>query len=282
MKLLWLKILILVFVILITGAGAIFFSGYFNGVQKKDMIFSGSEQAKNATSAPLIKTQSLVSVPILMYHHVALKRPQSSYYVSPETFDDQMAWLKDNGYQVISYDAFYQALANQGELPAKAAVITFDDGNLNQYINAYPILKKYGYSATFFVTIKYLDQPGFMTWKMLKEMSANGMTIASHTYTHRLLTKLDDNTVYQDMKNSKDILEKELGKPVVYLAYPGGDYNTSTISMAKKAGYLSALSTRHGIIHDYNKSNYFFKFQRVHIDDELPSFIDWVQGKNLK
>lgn len=220
--------------------------------------------------------------PILAYHHLALRRPQNSYYVSPEIFDEQLKWLKDNGYQVVSFDEFYAAAAGTGKLPPKPAVITFDDGNVDNYTNAFPILKKYSVTATFFIKINGISKSDAgMNWAKLKEMTDAGMTIGSHSVNHNNMSKMDDETLAYELVESKKILEKNLGIKIKYFAYPGGAYSKKTIEAAKAAGYLAAVTTKHKVYQEIKNDDSLFTLPRVHIDDEIPTFIDWVQGKNL-
>ena len=102
-----------------------------------------------APAAPLAARPDSVYVPILVYHGVFPHHPgqtpdQIEYDVSPENFETQMAYLKDNGYHVISLVSLVDALTNGDTVPAKSVVITLDDGMINQYVHAFPILKKYG------------------------------------------------------------------------------------------------------------------------------------------
>lgn len=221
--------------------------------------------------------------PILLYHHVAERRFQNSYYVSPEIFEEQMAWLKENGYKVISLDDIYQAGLGQKNLPEKPLVITFDDGVTDQYTNALPILKKYDYPATFFIKLNNVGKgKGGMTWEQIKELTNAGMTIGSHTVNHDNLNMMSAKTLKYELEESKKTLEDKLGVKIKFLSYPGGAYSDKVIEAAQKAGYLAAVTTRHRVWQEIKNPNDFFRLNRVHIDDEMPTFTQWVQGKNLK
>lgn len=218
--------------------------------------------------------------PILLYHHIALRRPQNSYYVSPEIFTKQMQWLKDNGYQVISFDQFYAATQGEGKIPSKPVVITFDDGYADQYKNAFPILKKFSYSATFFIKINNLNKGG-MTWNNLKELQKTGNIIGSHSVNHNNMAKMSDKELKYELQESKQILEKNLKTEIKYFAYPGGEYSATTIEATKNVGYLAAVTTRHAVDQEIKNDNSIYTLPRIHIDDEMPTFTQWVQGKNL-
>ena len=222
-------------------------------------------------------------LPILMYHHLDLFRPQDPYFVSPEIFTAQMQWLKDNHYQVISYDQFYSFLEGKSYLPPRAVVITFDDGDTDQYKNAVPILEKFHYPATFFIITKMIGEIDHIDFKMMKTMIKAGMTIGSHTVSHPNVTRLSADQLKAELSNSKKLLEKALGRKINYFAYPGGAHNTSTAEAVKAAGYLSAVTTIHGTLHNLNSDSEetIYTLKRIHIDDDLSSFIHYVTRPEL-
>lgn len=251
--------------------------------------FFVSRFAKNEEPQPipdeLLPTirKDKVYAPILMYHHIALKRPQDSYYVSPEIFEEQMQWLSDNNYKVISLDDFYQGMLGKKELPQKPVVITFDDGVDDQYINAFPILKKFGYTATFFIKLNNVGpDKGGMTYTMLRNLKKAGMTIGSHSMNHDNMANMSKSQLDYELDQSKKILESQLKTTVNYFSYPGGAYSDQTISETQKAGYLAATTTHHDVYHQIKTKNDLYKISRIHIDDEMPSFENWIQGINLK
>jgi len=221
--------------------------------------------------------------PILLYHHIAYTKTENSYYVSPKIFSQQMQWLKDNGYNVISFDKFYLASTGKSGLPEKPVVITFDDSLLDQYTNAYPILKKFQYPATFFVKLNDVSSRGTtaLTFSEIKEMAQNGMTIGSHSMNHDDMANMDPDTMYYELNQSKKILEQNCGIKIKYFSYPGGAYSKATIIATEDAGYLAAVTTQHKVYQQITSRSSLYTLPRIHIDNEMPSFIDWVQGKNL-
>jgi len=219
--------------------------------------------------------------PILLYHHIANSKNPNSYYVSPEIFEKQMRWLKENGYHVISFDKLYEAITNKGTLPEKPVIISFDDSLLDQYKNAYPVLQKYNYSATFFVKLNNISNAA-LSWDKIKEMSDDGMIIGSHSVNHDNMTSMDEVTMNYELLQSKKEIEKHTGKQVKYFSYSGGAYSAETIAAVKKAGYLAAVCTKHKVYQEIINDNSIYTLPRIHIDNEMPTFIDWVQGKNLK
>lgn len=231
------------------------------------------------SSLNIPKKIGYVYCPILLYHHIAKVEPQDSYSVSPEIFDQQMKWIKDNGYTVISYDDFYLAMSRKKPLPEKPVIITFDDGVHDQYQNGFPILQKYGFSAMFFLKMNNIGKGGGLIWTEIKKMRDAGMEIGSHSVNHDNMAKMDLTTMRTELVDSKKTLEQNLGIDVKYFAYPGGAYSATTETETKAAGYLSAMTTKHEVYHKIGGD--FFAVSRIHIDDEIPTFIDWIQGKNL-
>jgi len=246
-------------------------------------ILSSREKQTEEENNSFQPSSGKIYAPILMYHHIALKKPQDSYYVSPEIFEKQMQWLKDNNYNIISFDDLYSALMGQKNLPEKPVVITFDDGVIDQYENALPILQKFNYTATFFIKLNNVwPDKGGMTWQMLRKLVEAKMTIGSHSMNHNNMANMGSSQMEYELTQSKEILENQLKIKVKYFSYPGGAYSDSTIAAIKKAGYLAAVTTKHEVFHQIKTRDDLYKISRIHIDDEIPSFENWVQGINLK
>lgn len=184
---------------------------------------------------------------VLVYHSVApaplgAEGPMNRHYrVSPDNFDRQMKYLVDHGYQTIRFDTYADYLLHDIPIPKKPIVITFDDGLENQYTYAAPVLKKYGFVATFFVYPGVTGHKRFMTESEIKELSDAGHEIASHTYIHENLPKLTDpNIIHRELVTSKELLEKMTGKPVTTIAYPFYAQNELTGKWVRDAGYVAA------------------------------------------
>ncbi|NNF99636.1 MAG: polysaccharide deacetylase family protein [Desulfobacteraceae bacterium] len=194
------------------------------------------------------------TIPILTYHRFA-RNCESPLCVPASVFDGQMKYLSGEGYQVIGPEDLFSFMANRQGLPKKSVMITMDDGYRSAYEIAYPILRKYGFTATLFV---YTDFVGVskmaVTWDQLREMKAAGFTIGSHTIYHSDLTtpkegesEADFKTrVYQEVVDSKKILDRKLKQNTYFLAYPFGRYDQQVISISKQAGYKLAVSVNRG------------------------------------
>ena len=203
-----------------------------------------SSEFSTNTSGSLY-VQKVQAVPILYYHSVR-QEDGNELRMPPDQFEAQMAYLKDKGYNSISLEQLYQATYQGGALPLKPFVITLDDGYLDNYTIAFPILKRHGFTATIFMVTSYIDGEGFMSWSQLKELVANGWEIEGHTENHPHLTKKDPQTVLSELEISKELLENRLGQSVKFFAYPYGDLNANVVQVVKDAGYAMAFTTERG------------------------------------
>lgn len=191
-------------------------------------------------------------IPVLMYHSIAdnskvTDNVSKSIILPPEVFKQQMQYLKDNGYTTLTLDELYNFLKNDKPVPEKSVVLTFDDAYEDNYTNAYPILKEFGFRATIFVITGGTDKIGaYLTSAQLKEMDINGIDIQSHTVNHEELDKLSLEKQQETLVQSKQFLEKLLNKKVDYIAYPSGKYNNFTEQAAKNAGYTMAFTINNG------------------------------------
>ena len=199
-------------------------------------------QGASATEAPL-------RVPILMYHYVDETPPDAGPHSADLTvptaqFEAEMDYLAANGYHPVTLEEVYGAMAGKGWLPTKPVALTFDDGGLDNYTVAFPILQKHGFRATFFVITGSVGDPVCMDWEQLRVMHAAGMDIESHTVDHPDLRALDAARLAEELSRSRAVLATELGADSLILAYPQGRYNGTVIVAAQAAGYLAAVTTR--------------------------------------
>ncbi|MBC8015896.1 MAG: polysaccharide deacetylase family protein [Sporomusaceae bacterium] len=188
---------------------------------------------------------NLKDVPVLNYHKVDTLNHALS--VSPEEFEEQMEYLYKNGYTTITPDQLMSYLKSGKQLPDKPILITFDDGYLDNYTNAYPIMKKYGFTATIFIITGLVsNDPRFVTWDQVREMQKNGIVFGSHTVNHESLTSLTKEQVMSELSQSREEMAAQLGKPPRYFAYPTGTYNLKIEDMVRAAGYKAAFTIQYG------------------------------------
>jgi len=204
------------------------------------MTLTESSNIKNGVSP-----QKPQEVPVLYYHSVLLEEG-NEVRMPPEQFEAQMIYMRDKGYESVSLKQLYQAFYKGGTLPSKPFAITFDDGYVDNYTIAFPILEKYGFTATVFMVSSYINGEGFLSWSQLKELTAKGWEIEGHTLNHPYLTQMDKASVINELKSSKELLEKGLGQTVDFFAYPYGDFNADVAQAVKDTGYLMAFTTDRG------------------------------------
>lgn len=194
----------------------------------------------------VVYTENPVPVPILMYHKVNPYSASSLYRLWPEDFEWQMQYLKDNGYHTVSINDVMDQFEKHKKLPDKPVVITLDDGYRDNYLYAFPILQKYGFTATFYITTDYVAENGsegtFLTWDEIKELDKAGMTIGCHTLNHCWLTRASWEEAWRQVGDSKTILEDFLGKKVDTFAYPYGAYNKWVTEVVHDWGFRSAVT----------------------------------------
>ena len=201
-------------------------------------------------------------IPILLYHQVELTTPEEDYLrlaVPPKIFEAQMAYLYKHQFTTCTLDEYINT-AEEESPDDRKIVITFDDGYLDTYTNAFPILQKYGLSVTIFVTTDFLGTMHawesckpvpYMSWSHARDMLNHGISFGSHTSTHPDLTTLTDREVLQELICSRQKIEDSLGIPIQHLSYPYGLYNKKIMDLARETGYQSAYSV------DYSDGNRF-------------------------
>jgi len=193
------------------------------------------------TEAWIVQGPGDVTVPIILYHRIDISPTNSRYYVSPEKFEEQMKLLHDWEYTSITTTMLIQAITQGAELPPRPFLLTIDDGNLDNYTNAFPITQKYGYTGTLYIVGNYLGGQGFMDVDQILEMYTAGWEVGSHSMSHLDLTKLDDEKLHSEIIGSRKYLEQKLGIPILTFAYPFGFKNESALDYVKFAGYIGAM-----------------------------------------
>lgn len=188
---------------------------------------------------------NITDVPVLNYHKVDYLVHALS--LSPQEFEEQMSYLHANGYHTITPDQLTAYLKYGYALPEKPVLITFDDGYLDNYTNAYPIMKRYGFMATIFlITSAIGNDERYMNWDQVREMQKDGFVFGSHTVTHRPLTKLAPEQITQELVESSSEMNRQLGHKPRYFAYPTGVYSLNIEEQVRQAGYKGAFTIRYG------------------------------------
>ncbi|KGL39485.1 polysaccharide deacetylase family protein [Listeria sp. SHR_NRA_18] len=230
-----------------------------------------SEPAPQKKPAPVTKEEKppvqlgtdrnpdTLQIPVLMYHSINTN-VKNNLITPPNEFDAQMKWLVDNGYHTVTLAELDALLETGKNVPDKPVVITFDDGYQDNYTNAYPILKKYGLKANIFVITDKIAKNNHFDEAALKEMSAYGIEMDSHTVHHHELNTLSYEEQLKELQDSKTVLERLTGKKVNSICYPVGRYNEDTVRAAEATGYAMGFTTEPG---KANKNDGMYTLPRV-------------------
>ena len=243
-----------------------------------------AEAEPSATSAvnshqPAVQEKRTAKVPILVYHHVSQSDPEGSaglrrLTVTADMFAQQMQYLQDNGYHVITFADLADYFEHGKELPTLPVIISLDDGWETQFEYALPSLEKFHYPATFFVVTDYIGRPGFISWPQLQTLLTDGMRIGSHTRSHPRLAKIKDpEKLWDQVYNSKAILESQLEASVEEFAYPYGSYNAKAAAAVKEAGYRAGRGCCSGIAHT---SSDVFTLKAVMVPNDIEKFAEYI------
>lgn len=182
-----------------------------------------------------------VTIPILLYHRIDISPINSRYYVTPEKFAEQMQLLHNWEYTTITTKQLIQAIEQGIQLPPRPILITFDDGHVDNYTAAFPIMKKYGFTGVLYLVYNYIGADQYMNKDQTLEMYNAGWEVGSHSLNHFDLTKLNPDQQHKEIIESRRLLEALLGIPIETFAYPFGTKNPAVLDYAKFAGYTAAM-----------------------------------------
>lgn len=208
-----------------------------------------------------------------MYHYisavlVANDRIRYGLSVPPEMFEAQLKLLQDNGFTTITLRQLYEYLAVGTPLPEKPIVLTFDDGYVDNYTAAFPILQKYGMVGTFFVLTGRADvgSPEYLTWDMITEMSNAGMDLQLHLRDHLDMRNRSYEWLVFQVIGGRQSIEGHTNKPVVFMAYPSGKYDANVLRFLSDTHFWAAVTTANGTQHTLNDA---LIWDRVRISGQL-------------
>ena len=196
------------------------------------------------------------SILVLTWH--AIDRRQSVISITPDQFRWQMANLAEHGLRGISLEQAFEQRALTGRFPEDCVVLTFDDGYQSILDEAFPVMQELSFGGTIFVISgmvglsasqarsknPFVDRD-LMGWSGLAELASGGIEIASHSVSHPDLTRLDPQSLENELIDSKNTLEQKLQRSVTSFAYPFGDFSP-TVRAAVSAHYRLACTTRLG------------------------------------
>jgi peptidoglycan/xylan/chitin deacetylase (PgdA/CDA1 family) len=204
-----------------------------------------------------LRTPGTTRLPILSYHRVATAgRPElAPWRVPPDAFEEHLRYLRSAGYRSVTLDQWLSAVRGRGRLPERPVLLTFDDGYQDFEDDAWPLLRRYGFSATVFLVSGRIggmndwdgdlggDVP-VLTWSSILQLQRQGVVFGSHSVTHPRLTTLSPEQVAEQGRQSRALLERRLGRPVQMFAYPYGDLDDDVVRLIGECGYRFALTCR--------------------------------------
>lgn len=183
----------------------------------------------------------------LMYHELELSgrklcqsEPGYVRYILPiETFRGQMEWLKQSGWRGLNVSE-----AIQYPETGASVCITFDDGCETDLIAAAPVLRKFGFNATFYLTAGFLGTPGYLKPEQVRELDAQGFEIGCHSMTHPYLSDIDEAALRREILDAKIQIEQIVGHPIKHFSCPGGRYDERALQMARQSGFATVANSQ--------------------------------------
>lgn len=190
---------------------------------------------------------SPASAVILMYHHVSTSTPRVTS-VNADEFREHLEYLRDNRFTVLPLEDIVTALRNGEPLPDRSAAITFDDGYRNNYDTAYPMLREFGFPFTLFISSGLVGSNAnlYLNWDQIREMSANGVTIANHGISHLYLLARQDGEdeaawlqrIEHEIVTAEETIQAETGQSHKLFAYPYGEYDRTIQTLVENLGFV--------------------------------------------
>lgn len=206
---------------------------------------------------PLPEVPTSAHFPILMYHRVAPEGSEAlrRYRVTPKQFENQLRYLAENGYRGLTLEQLGEFLRRRKPIPGNAVCLTFDDGYVDFYEYAWPLLKQYGFPATMFIVTDaagkrndwdadYNDPVELMDWDKIVELAKQGLHLGSHSASHPALTALNPDQIAEELLRSRTEMEMRLGIPVRTICYPYGSVDSVVEHLAAAGGYVYGVTTQ--------------------------------------
>lgn len=214
------------------------------------------------------------SIPILMYHQVDTlpQNGPSGLYVSKENFCKQLDALKQNGYNTVTMEQVYQHWINDVPLAEKPIVLSFDDGYNSYYDFIWKELTNRGMTGTFYMVTSYIGD----RTEQLRNIHREGIEIGSHTVSHKSAKYINNSTLLNEYKESKEQLENITGGNVRHFCYPFGNVTNYAVQTLKELGYNTAVKTSYGKAYE-TQGIYGLKRIRIDYYDSINGFLNKIK-----
>jgi peptidoglycan/xylan/chitin deacetylase (PgdA/CDA1 family) len=229
-----------------------------------------STPAPSLTPTWVWASPGVVTAPILLYHHIAESGVTSRYYISPQNFRAQMEALRAWGYTTITPTHLVNVILGGGLLPARPVIITFDDGNLDVYENAFPIMQEMGFVGAVYIVSNRLGAEDFLSGEQLAELAAAGWEIGSHGRSHVNLAA-NHAMAREEILQSRLDIGTAAGVTVTTIAYPFGMVDDYVFEKTEEYGYVAGLGL--GVLWDHSLGTlYYLNRREVHAEYNLAAF----------
>jgi len=238
-----------------------------------------------------------LSLPILTFH--AIDHSPAVISFSPKFFERGMRFLHQRGYRTLNLVDVAAYIRSGLSLPDRSIVLTFDDGYQSVYDHAFPILQRYGFSATVFLTVggkrngsnsgrlPEMSGRSMLSWSEIREMQRCEIEFGAHTLTHPDLTRLAITSAEREICDSKAIIEDSVSVPVTSFAYPYGRYDNRCREIVSHH-FVCACSDQLGLVHASTDlyavervDAYYLRSRRLFDLISSPFFPWYIYGRNL-
>ena len=242
--------------------------------------FNTSDNLSALADTTVVPKSTSATVPIFMYHFILDDYgdyPDTENFLKPETLEEQLKYISENGYQTIYIDEMDDLYKYE-----KPVALTFDDCFVYFYDNAFPLLKKYNQKATIFIITDYINGENYLTEVQLKEIADSGLVkIESHTKTHNYLDEMTYEEQVTEAVESKERLEAITGQEVTVYCYPSGRYNDETLDIIDDY-YDFGLEMLGGICNTDNLEDY-YHIPRIYANRSmtLSMFASYLSQSNV-